>query len=78
MSSTNILSSPTGPRELLTMFAMAVTAVTGKITKKQLAREATHSTGFTSTYHFASVCFPRWSFHLQHEEARQNLEPTTF
>ena len=72
MSSTNILSNPTGPRELLTMFAMAVTAVTGKITQKQLAREATQSTSFTLTYHFASVCFPQWSFHLQHEEARQN------
>ena len=28
ISSTNILSNPTGPKELLTMFAMAVTAVT--------------------------------------------------
>lgn len=28
MSSTSILSKPTGPRELLTMFAIAVTAVT--------------------------------------------------
>ena len=34
ISSTNILSNPTGPKELLTMFAMAVTAVTeDKITQ---------------------------------------------
>jgi len=39
MSSTSILSRPTGPRELLTMFAMANAAVTEIIRKKEREME---------------------------------------
>ena len=44
MSSTNILSSPTGPKELLTMLAMEDAAMTvrGKLTKKQTNKMATN------------------------------------
>ena len=39
MSSTSILSSPTGPRELLTMLAMEAAAMTVETYKNALSRD---------------------------------------
>lgn len=44
MSSTNILSSPTGPRELLTMLAIDAAAMTAQITKKMQSLTSLHLT----------------------------------
>lgn len=41
MSSTNILSRPTGPRELLTMFAIDAAAMTAQIIKMQQCDQTT-------------------------------------
>ena len=66
MSSTSILSRPTGPREILTMFAIALAAMTRKEEQKDttMREEAMEST-YVSGWVMEDCWLPRFGHHFE-------------
>lgn len=73
MSSTNILSRPTGPRELLTMLAIDAAAMTAQITKKMKSQTNKHFTEQQMQY--LMLVYSVILFSVVHSEVSHTLRP---